>query len=326
MSPESVNPEKSVGPIPPATAEQLAAAEASLAGMFEAPAPKHVESLADPNLDEHQKPVHIQVIEGVQTPLSQWEASAPVTPKTEVADPGYEAKFDDNPFAVGKEIIVKRNANKETSAPAYNEGGWKIVKDDIEVETKAGSKQYVSAVKVQKVIDGESYDKIIRIADVYALNPRETAPLPELAEQVHLTEVQEGLADEAIEEALGLEDPKDVDIIDREVLTDQVMLEAAQRVSGMEQPSPSELELAELNRQIEEVNQSLNIMVEDFSVTDRTAVWQFATSINYNEEDYAKRKLSYKFEENNPGILGKYKEAFVKLFKLRAKADVLKGK
>lgn len=326
MSPESVNPEKSIGPIPTATAEQLAAAEARVADMFEASAPRNVESLADPNLDEHQKPVRIQVIEGVQAPLSQWEAPAPSTPKTEVAEPGYEAGFDDNPFAVGEDIIVKRNANNETGAPEYNESGWKIVEDDIKVEAKAGSKQYVGALKVQKVIDGELYDKIIRTADVYALNPRETAPSPELAEKVPLTEGQEDLADEAIEEALGLEDPQDIDTVDHEVLADQATIEAAQRVSGMEQPSSSELELEELNHHIEEIHQSLNKMVEDFSVTDRTAVWRFATSINYGEEDRAKRSLSYKFEENNPSILRKYKEAFVKLRELRNKADVLKGK
>jgi hypothetical protein len=70
MSPESFSPkatvaaESIIGPLPTATAEQLAAAEAGIkaAGSYEAPQQKPTEPLQDPNLNEHTQNVHITTI------------------------------------------------------------------------------------------------------------------------------------------------------------------------------------------------------------------------------------------------------------------------
>lgn len=144
----------------------------------------------------------------------------------EVSDPGYEAGFDDNPFANGKEVTVKRNG--KDGQPDYQEAGWKIIDDDANV--KIGKDQYMVGVVVEKEIDGEVFQKSIPLNELMELNPR--------PEKEPLTEVQEEIADEAIEEAIGLEDPSQVDEYAHNYTPDEIkrMREASRRVVDSENP------------------------------------------------------------------------------------------
>jgi len=143
----------------------------------------------------------------------------------------------DDPFSNGKEIVVERSPDKETGAPAYLESGWKIIDDQAMVETERGSGKWMAAVRVEKEIDGVPYNKIISLEKVYAFNPREVASAPEMVEKEPLSEAQEDIAEEAIEDAIGLHDPSEIDEQAHNYSSADIraMREAAQRVSGLDE-------------------------------------------------------------------------------------------
>jgi len=252
-------------------------------------------------------------------------------------DEPVESGAEDDPFSKGKEIIIERSAKidnetKQIITPAYNDGGWKIFDDNAVKETKKGSGQYLAAVKVEKIIDGKLWEKTVFLSDVMKLNSQEVAKTPESAEKAPLSEAQEDLAEEAIEDAIGVSDPSEVDG-NAQMLNIKEMRAAAERVIDapvasdvtpetptVEAPSAAETEQASLEKEITELHESLNKMVEDLSVNDRTAVWQYAAAINYTESHYAEQKLSYGFAQKNPGLLQKYHDDFKKLQELRVKA------
>jgi hypothetical protein len=288
---------------------------------------------------------------------SQWAAPAESTPTTpnekasgmievpdwakvrpEAGDAGYEAGFDDDPFALGQEVTVKRNG--KNGQPDYQEGGWKIINADANVSV--GKDKYMVGVIVEKDIDGEPFQKSIRLDELMRLNPREAEVSSEVADKPQLTEVQEDIADEAIEDVLGIENPEDevdgnarmMTLEERQQARAGQGLEteaaAAARVmgepalSGEADATPSlESERAAYDSQINALNAELNVLADTLSKTDKVAVWQYAASINGTEKEYAKSKLSYKFEENNPGLLTRYENTFKKLHALRVKAGIL---
>ncbi|HEY8886253.1 MAG TPA: hypothetical protein VIM31_02000 [Candidatus Microsaccharimonas sp.] len=151
--------------------------------------------------------------------VPDWAKESPVAPEA-----GYEAGFDDNPFALGKEVNVKRHG--KNGNPDYQEGGWKIIDDDANV--RVGKDKYIVGVVVEKEIDGEVFQKSIPLNELMERNPR--------AEKEPLTKAKKEVADEAIEDAIGLEDPSEVDGDAHKFTHDEMkaMREAAQRVSGLE--------------------------------------------------------------------------------------------
>lgn len=232
----------------------------------------------------------------------------------EVGDAGYEAGFDDNPFAKGKEIVVKRNG--QNGAPDYTEGGWTIVDDDANV--KIGEGKYIVGVVVEKEIEGQILQKSVPLNELMELNPR--------AEKEPLSEAQEDIAGEAIEDALGVVDPADMETIDREDIPDQSAREAAQRIINQEPVIPGLQEMmsgekapSELDKQLAAAEVEFDKLKDSLpSDKDRAAAWQYANAINYAERDSATKKLSYGFDQ---AILDKYTLAAQKMRDLRAKAQ-----
>jgi hypothetical protein len=175
------------------------------------------------------QPQRIEVPDWVKT------GGAPVEIQPDTNETGFEDDAGVDPFSNGKEITVMRNANVQTGAPAYLEGGWKVIDDQAVLETKPGSGKWMSAVRVEKEIDGAPNYKVIPLETVYALNRTETAEAPEVRETPPLTEVQEDIADEAIEAVLGIEDPSEIDEHAHDFSPSELrtMREAAQRVSSI---------------------------------------------------------------------------------------------
>jgi hypothetical protein len=258
-----------------------------------------------------------------------------VKERPEAGDPGYETGFDDDPFALGKEVNVKRYG--KNGQPNYNEGGWTIVNPD----TNVGRNKYTSGVIVEKVIDGETFQKSIHLDELTKLNPREAGATIEVANEAQLTEAQKDIADEAIEDVLGTENFEDeVDGNARMMTLEErqqaragqgLETEAAAAARVMGEPAHSgeadgipspESERAAYVRQIDALNAALNVLVETLSKTDRAAVWQNATAINYTEQGHAQSKLSDNFEKNNPGLLTQYADTFKKIHGLRVKAGI----
>lgn len=213
--------------------------------------------------------------------------------RPEPGDPGYEAGFDDNPFAKDKEVIVKRNG--KNGQPDYNEGGWKIIDDDATV--KIGKDKYMVGVVVEKEIDGEVFQKSIPLNELMELNPR--------AEKEPLTEQQEELADEAIEEAIGLEDPSEVDEDTHNYTPDDIkrMREAARRVVNSENPvipnlaemmsgesAPQAPTIPNLNKMMsgEQGEEDPAVaMLKDFDEDDRMLLKSYALAIADQREAHA---------------------------------------
>lgn len=153
-------------------------------------------------------------------------------------DAGYEAGFDDNPFENGKEIIVKRHG--KDGAPDYLEGGWQIVDDDASV--KIGKDKYMVGVVVEKTVGDQVLQKSIPLNEVYDFNPRTSEGVGG-AEVAPLTETQEDMADEAIEDAVGLKNPEDsIDENARMYSADEIRAarEAALRLADEQPPLTQE--------------------------------------------------------------------------------------
>lgn len=117
----------------------------------------------------------------------------------------YEVNLDKDPFAVGKEIVIMRNGKNNN--PDYQDGGWKIIDNDTTVKIDEG--KYMVGVRVEKEINGEMWEKDVPLDQVVRLNSTETASSSETAEKPPLSDAQEDIAEEAIEDAIGLKDPED---------------------------------------------------------------------------------------------------------------------
>jgi hypothetical protein len=219
---------------------------------------------------------------------------------------GYEIGSDDDPFGVGKEIIVSRGANKETGAPAYADGGWEIFDDNAYVESPEGSGKFLAAVKVKKMIDGVDSEKTITLDKVYILNPQvEALPTPEIAEKSPLSDVQENIADEAIEDALGIEDPANVETVDRKGIDELRTREAAERVMGEATPKSPE------QAAYDAVKQEMGDLVAGLSDMDKHYLDEYANAgpKDYNRQGVLVTKMSSELLQNSD-LIRKYQELY----------------
>jgi len=99
--------------------------------------------------------------------------------------------------------------------------------------------------------------------------------------------------------------------------------EAALHAAGVEAPISPEDQAEALQREIKKVETEIIDMTEGLSDLDKRAMWHYATSLYPAESESAKRKLSFKFEENNPGLLAVHKAAYQRLHVLRVQAGTL---
>jgi hypothetical protein len=162
--------------------------------------------------------------------MSESEPTWAAPAEAEPVKSGYEAGFDDNPFAAGKEVNVKRNG--KNGVPDYHEGGWKIVNDDASV--RVGQDKYMVGVVVEKEVDGEIFQKSIPLNELMDLNPRvDKEPTVDHAtaekvggEVLEVVGVDE--VDDSIDENAHNYSSSDI----------RAMREAAERV--MEKPTPTD--------------------------------------------------------------------------------------
>ena len=107
-----------------------------------------------------------------------------------------------DPLAIGREINIIRNG--KNGNPDYEDGGWKIIKNDAEVTS---DEQLKAAVIVSKIIDGEEYIKRVPSERVLALNPEEG----EVYVPMNLAERMGGTAIDAVAAAEAADDSIDED-------------------------------------------------------------------------------------------------------------------
>ena len=240
----------------------------------------------------------------------------------EAGDAGYEAGFDDDPFAKGKEVTVKQTGQNGTTG--YTEGGWTIIDDDATV--KIGEDKYMVGVVVEKEIEGQIVQKSIPLNELMELNPR--------AEKEPLSEAQEDVAEVAIEISTGIEDPSEIDEAARNYAPGEMkaMREASRRIVDQEPTIPNleqvmsseevpkaEEAPSELDKQLAIAEAELTRFKDEMtSDKDRQAAWQYANSINYAERDSALNKLSYGFDQT---LLQAYTATAHKLLDLRKQAE-----
>ncbi|MDB5180046.1 MAG: hypothetical protein JWN12_678 [Candidatus Saccharibacteria bacterium] len=204
----------------------------------------------------------------------------------------------------------------------YNEQGEKV---------NLISPNRQSAEKAGWDTDTQGYMKVPE----FAVKKPESAPIAPEVKSALLTDAQEDIADEAIEDVLGLEDPSE---IDRKYTSYEIkaMREAARRIVDQEiptlpnpggmitgKPAPEATPSNDLETQFQVAEAKFNELKDSISSDkDRAAAWQYAISINYAERDSALKKLTYGFDQ---GFLREYTAAANTYLDLRKRIDQTKG-